>query len=51
MATIRPVVQLGLRYGMTLFIASEVMFFVAGSGLILMQVYIQQNKLVLLGHH
>ena len=24
-----PVVQIGLRYGMTLFIASEVMFFVA----------------------
>ena len=28
-ATTPPVVQIGLRYGMALFIASEVMFFVA----------------------
>ena len=33
-----PVVELGLRYGMALFIASEVMFFVAFFGLFLMQV-------------
>ena len=33
-----PVVQIHHRYGMTLFIASEVMFFVACSGLTLMQV-------------
>ena len=33
-----PVVELGLRYGMALFIASEVMFFVAFSGLFLMRV-------------
>ena len=32
-----PVVQIGHRYGMTLFIASEVMFLLLGFGLILMQ--------------
>ena len=38
-----PVVQIGMRYGMVLFIISEVMFFVAGFGPILMQVYIQMQ--------
>ena len=33
------VVQIGHRYGMTLFIASEVMFLLLGFGLILMQAY------------
>ena len=33
-----PVVELGLRYGMALFIASEVMFFVAFFWAFLMQV-------------
>ena len=45
-----PIVQIGHRYGMPLFIASEVMFFVAWFGLFLMQVYSHQIQLAVYGH-
>ena len=44
------VVQIGHRYGMTLFIASEVMFFVAWFWAFLMRVYFQQRRLEKFGH-
>ena len=40
-----PVVQIHHRYGMTLFIASEVMFLLHGFGHTLMQVYFRMNLL------
>ena len=44
-----PIVQIGMRYGMTLFIASS-MFFVAWFGLISMQVYFQTRLSEEFGH-
>ena len=45
-----PVVQIHHRYGMTLFIASEVMFFVAWFWATLMQVCFQMNSWEMYGH-
>ena len=44
-----PVVKLHHRYGMTLFIASEVMFFVAWFWAFLIQVYFRQKLLEMFG--
>ena len=45
-----PVVQIHHRYGMTLFIASEVMFFVAWFWAYFDIVYFQMNLLETFGH-